>query len=179
MLCTSRSLNMPRGKLQVLFLYGMSFVSVIVLLGVLSDDFKRDSRYLVEVRRSLEDRMARKPLQMNSPGQKAGQNVVLLSVKRLGCPFFPRGVQDLDYIMDKESIATLRRLSGKFTPGRIVTVLLSNEQSLSMLINWLCVATKKMANLTENLLIVVPHENSSMAENLNRKGINAVQMRFK
>ena len=179
MLCTSRRLNIPRGRLQVLLLYGMSFVSLIFLFGVLSDDFKLDNGYLVEVRRSLEDKIVRKHLQKNSPGQKTGQSVALLTLKRLGCPFFPRGVQDLHYIMDQESIATLRTLSGKFTPGRIVTVLLSNEQSLSILVNWLCVATKKMANLTENLLIVVPHENSSMAENLSKKGINAVQMRFK
>ena len=100
-------------------------------------------------------------------------------LKRLGCPYYPRGAKDLHFMIDENSIKGLKKITERLTKKKTVVVLLANEQSLPMLANWFCVARQNVMNITDNLLIVVPHENSSMVDNLKRKGINAVQMRFR
>ena len=93
------------------------------------------------------------------------------------CPYYPPRASHIPSLLSESTLLQCQDAKKRFLTAKPILLVIVNSNHFYLLANWLCVSAAHID--TQNLLVVVPPEESDFVQILRRKGINAVQANYR
>ena len=93
------------------------------------------------------------------------------------CPYYPPDASHIPSLLSESTLLQCHDAKKRFLTGKPILLVIVNSNHFYLLANWLCVSAAHID--TQNLLVVVPPEESDFVQILRKKGINAVQAKYR